>query len=281
MKPLSAFPVVVTKRLWKITPFERGVPYSTHRPTKTSVAVLVQGRTEIYRRTIPRDVPGRIFVQGQWLVHETFPRSEEAERRARIEAAAIREARATRIAKLEATPAFRAYVQRVTAELGKPRRARACDRVHRAFRAPEDRRCAELVEAARGAGAAATLYLAPWGRELRIAESLGAIGALFDWQSYHSGTLEAALDALDEQVGATFEYIGGDDWFALRLDSAPPKSRAFYSLVTKLATALHARGDTVARELAATHAWIRGKPASTWKKSASRIYDPGTEDEDD
>ncbi len=276
MKPLSAFPVVVTKRLWKITPFEKGVPYSTHRPTKTSVAVLVQGRTEIHRRTIPRDVPGRIFVQGQWLVHETFPRSEEMERRALVEAAAIREARAARIATLEASPAFRAFLRRTSAELGKPRRARACDRKHRAFRAPtDDRHCSELVELARAAGGAATLYLAPWGREIRIAESLGSIGALFGWQSYHSGTLEAALDALDTESGATFDYIGGDDWFALRLDSAPPKNRA---IAKNLARALSARPEAVQRALAA-RAWVRGEPMTAWKKVASTIYDPGSDDD--
>ena len=274
-RPLSSYPALKTTRVWRIEPFDRKIAYSVRMPSLRTVTVLANGRAEIYRAKVDPKLPGRFRVSERWLVHERSPRAEEELRRH----VAAQEAKLATRAKAEKNPRFQTFVRRLTKELGAPRKARACDRAQRAFRAPSDERCAELIADARRSHAAATLYLAPWGRELRVvAGRVGGLAALFDWNIYGPGLLEPALDELDADAGLTIDYICNEDWFSLHLERLPRRAVALGKAIAKG----FGYGERSRRDIT-THlksrAWVVGPPASEWEQVWDVIRDPGTEDD--
>lgn len=274
VKPLSAYPVRETKRIWKIAPYDPAVAYSVRMASPTLLTVLANGSREVFRKRVERDLPGQFRVKGRTLIYEVYPRELERARRAHVEAERMRAERAREEATARGNPAYRAFVRRLTKELGKPRAARACDRKQLAFRAPSDERCAELIQEARRSAASATLYLARWGRELRvIAGRVGPLAALFEWNLYGPGALEPALDALDRDAGLTIDYIGwAADTFSFSLDRRPRRERlaavndVFFINRAGLARQQRARRFAV------------GDPADS-APITRVIVDPGTEDE--
>jgi hypothetical protein len=261
--------------VWRIEPFDREIPYSVHMPSSRTVTVLANGRDEIYRAKVDPKLPGRFRVAGCWLVHERSPRAEEELRRD----VAAQEAKLAARAKAEKDQQFQAFVRRLTKELGAPRKARACDRAQRAFHAPSDERCAELIAEAHRSHAAATLYLAPWGRELRVvAGRVGGLAALFDWNIYGPGLLEPALDELDADAGLTIDYMWNEDWFSLHLDRVPRRAVSLGKAIAKG----FGYGERSRREITTclkARAWVVGPPASGWEQLWDVIRDPGTEDD--
>jgi hypothetical protein len=273
-RPLSSYPELTTTRVWRIDPYDRATAYSVRMASSRTVTVLANGRDEVYRAKVDPGLPGRHAIAGRWLVHQRSPRAEEEVRRS----VAAHQAKLAAWAKAEKDRAFQAFVRRLTKELGAPRKARACDRAQRAFRAPSDERCAALIAEARRSRAAATLYLAPWGRELRVvAGRVGGLAALFDWNIYGPGRLEPALDALDEAAGLTIDYIGDEEWFSLHLDRVPRRPASHGKAITRgFGYGARSQRDITTRLKA--RAWIVGPPASAWARRWDFIRDPGAED---
>jgi len=278
LRPLSSYPARVVKKIWKIAPYDKKLVYSTRKSSPTRLTVLENGRKEVFATKIERDHPGNYGIAGQWLVLETSPRAAEAHRRDVAEAHANETARLAAVAKAEANPAYKSFVRQLTKELGRPRKAAACNRNHLAFTAPKDARCAELIAQARASGASATLFYARWGRELRVvAGSPAPLFALFDWTAWgpsDGGTLEQAVTALDDAAGLVLDYVDFiGSVFSLSLDR-PLRKIPFEAVL--------------ARRLQCKVAWLRedfpkqrlvyGERPTTWKKLSSRITDPGTED---
>jgi hypothetical protein len=273
LRSLSTYPKHRTQRIWHIDPYEPDVPYSVRMASPTAVTVLANGSREVFRKRVKRDLPGRFVVEGRTLIYETFPRAEERHRRAVSKSQAKLADRAARETRARANPSYKAFVRRLTAELGRPRQAGACDRRQLAFRAPSDERCAELIQEARRSGASATLYLARWGRELRVvAGRVGQLAALFDWEMYGMGTFEPALDALDRDAGVTIDYVG---WFGIicsfTLDHRPPRRNKYLGPLSEL---FNMRLDVLARCFQARSLVIGDR--SEADAVTRLIEDPGT-----
>lgn len=277
-KPLRSFPVSHRRQLWKIAPYDPKKAYTTRMPSKRTVTVLEEGSREVHRQKVEPDLPGRFVVEGCWLVYVSYPRAAEELRRDQSKQAAADANRASELAAAKGSSAFKAFILRLNRELGRARTARACDREHRAYRAPSDARCAELIQEARRSGASATLFLAPWARELRVVPGgIGALAALFDWNTYGPGDLAPALEALDAAAGLTLDHVFNEDQFSLHLDRTPHSiapiakvlaARLQFSM-SEMVAALEARVLTV------------GEPPSTWTKFSDAIYDPGVDEGDD
>jgi len=236
--------------------------------------VLEEGSREIHRRTVEPDLPGRFAVKGGWLVYVTYPRAAEEFRRHDVEAAEASAKRASELAAASGSPAFKAFILRLNRELGRARNARACDQEHRAYPAPSDVRCAELIQEARRSGASATLYLAPWARELRVVPGgVGALAALFDWNAYGHGDLAPAFEALDAAAGLTLDHVFNEDQFSFHVDRTP---RSFAAIAKVLAQRLTFKTSEMTAAIEACVLTV-GEPASAWTKFTTEIYDPGVE----
>lgn len=280
LRPLSSYPTRVVKKIWKITPYDKAVVYSTRKSSPTRLTVVENGRKEIYATKIEREHSGNYRVQGQWLVLETSPRTEEEFRRFIAKREASEKVRLDALAMAEAKPAYRSFVRALTKELGKPRKAEACNRKHLAFKAPSDARCAELIVEAKRSGASATLFYARWGRELRVvAGPATALFALFGWDAWgpNDRELEKAIAALDKAAGVTLDYVEfTGEAFSISLDRSPRK----IPFEKVLADRLHYLVEWL-REDVPKQRLVYGNRPVTWKKLTSRIVDPGTEDEDE
>lgn len=280
LRSLSSYPTRVVKKIWKITPYEKAVVYSTRKSSPTRLTVVENGRKEIFATKIDREHSGNYRVDGRWLVLETNPRMEEEYRRYIAEYEAAETARVDALAKAEAKPAYKAFIRALTKELGKPRKAEACNRKHLAFKAPRDARCAELIAEAKTSGASATLFYARSGRELRVvAGPPTALFALFDWNVWgpNDGELEKAIAALDKAAGVTLDYVEfTGEAFAISLDR--PLRKAPFEAV--LADRLQYRVEWLREDLPKQRLVYGNRPV-TWKKLTSRIVDPGTEDDDE
>ena len=270
---VRSLPEISDSRLCKLPSLDRNKAYITRRPSKRIVEVLEQGSRVFHRQAVDPKATGDFVIERGWLINRTYPRAEEDNRIQLLEAAETRARIARERARVEGDPEFKKFVGRTTRELGSPRRAMACDQRQRAFPAPGDTRCAELIQEARASGASATLFLAPWGRELRvIAGRVGKLAALFDWSAFGPGTLEPALDALDRDAGLTLDHVWyGASEFSLHLDRVP-KRVATYAAV--LANHLDAFKAPVVAALRA-RVWTVGPATDTWSKITSKIYDPG------
>jgi hypothetical protein len=272
-KPL---PEVVTKRIWKIAPLDPARYYSSHLPSPRVVAVLENGRKEVFRTAV-KPVEGDAFVvENGWLVHRSFPRRLQALKDERAATTARLARRAAIRSTALAAPAYKDFLRRVTRELGKPRAAKACGRAQIAFKAPNDARCAELIEEARRAHAAATLFLAGWGRELRVVPGgPAALCTLFG--DYFHDPLETMFEDLDADGGLTFDYIADDQQFALHLARRPRRAKAH------AANLIGPFGLELADVTAALNkrALVVGDPASTWRKTQRAIIDPAVYGDDD
>lgn len=139
----------------------------------------------------------------------------------------------------------------------------------RAFPAPDDARCAELLQVARAAGGAATLYLAPWARELRVvAGRVGELAELF----LGPHELEPVFDALDRDAGLTLDYVATDlHQYALHVDRMPTQ-------LAKYGAALetHLVHDGPIATLRRERRLALGPPASAWKRRSKTIIEPIT-----
>jgi hypothetical protein len=277
VRPLSSYAQRVVKKIYKISPYDKAVAYSTRRSSPTRLTILENGSKEIFAMKVERD-SGHYRIDKQWLVLETSPRAQESWRRFVAGCETERKDRLAAEADSAAKPAYKTFIRALTRELGKPRRAAACNRKHLAFEAPSDGRCAELIAEARTSGAAATLYYARWGRELRVvAGPPVALFALFDWQAWSPGTgvtLEQAVAALDKAAGLTLDYVEfSAEAFSLSLDR-PLRKIPFEAV---LADRLQCKVERLREGLSARRL-VYGKRPVSWKKRTSKIVDPGTED---
>ncbi len=274
-------PESVERRLWKLKRPDPANVYSAGRVSPTRVEVRENGRKVLHRETVQRDAPGEFVVERGWLIHRTYPRATEAYRREQEAKARAEEIEAAKLAIAAAAPEYVAFVKRLRRELGRSRQARACDQRHLAFRAPDLRRCTALIAEAHSIGAAATLFLAGWGRELRVVpDRVDRFTGLWGWSCHGDGELSAAFAALDEDAGLTLEYVADQDYFApqfaLLLDRVP-KRRAQHAAA--LGRALDTHVGTVSTALRGKR-WAVGPPPTVWKKVVNWIIDPGTDNRD-
>ncbi len=278
LRPLSSYPTRVVQKIWNITPYDRSVVYSTRKSSPTRLTVVENGRKEVFAIKIEREHSGNYRIAGRWLVLETNPRMEEQYRRLIAAAEAAETVRLDAVAAAEAKPAYKAFIRALTKELGKPRKAEACNRKHLAFKAPSDARCADLITEAKTRGASATLFYARWGRELRVvAGPPTALFALFGWNVWgpNDRELEKAIAALDKAAGVTLDYVDfTSEAFSISL--ARPLRKAPFEAV--LANRLGYRVAWLREDLPKKRLVYGNRPV-TWKKLTSRIVDPGTEDD--
>jgi hypothetical protein len=290
LRPLTSYPVTRTKILWRIAPFDPSLAYSTHMRSPRTLTVLANGSREVYRTRVERDLPGRFAVRDRTLVYETYPREQERWRRGRVAWKAALARRVAAEARAQANPAYKRFHRRLVAELGRPRRARANGRAVPAFRAPSDQRCAELIEEAKRSGASATLFLTPWGRELRVvAGPVSQLAALWDAETFGTNTgayvlaelddrgpFERALEALDVDAGLTIEYVGFyGRFFSLRLERRPRRT----SYLDALSEAFDVGKPWLAARLRTRSLTIGDR--SEWQQITREIVDPGDEVEEE
>ncbi|MBL0220221.1 MAG: hypothetical protein IPQ07_40920 [Myxococcales bacterium] len=275
---MARLPSFIDHRLWRLSPRDRKKAYSVLRPSPGIVEVLEEGRKVLHRAKVTPKAPGEYVLVDDWLVHRTFPRVDAAYRKEKEREAAAKTRSANAIDKAERAPKFQVFLDQLTRELGKPRIPKTLRCRMRAFRAPDDARCLELVQQARAAGGAATLYLAPWARELRVvAGRVSQLAELF----LGPHELEAVFDALDRDAGLTLEYVATDiEQYSLRIDRAPKRIATYRSqLQTHL---VHDDPDddpvaTLRREL---HLDM-GPPTSEWTRRSKTIREPITGPESD
>lgn len=266
---MARAPISIDRRLWRLPVRDKKKAYSARRASPSIVEVLEQGSKALHREKVDARAPGDYLVVGEWLVHRTYPRAEAAYHKALEREAAAAKRRATASAKAEAAPKFQALIGQLTRELGKPRTPKTLHHAMRSFPAPDDARCAELIQHARGAGGAATLYLAPWARELRVvAGRVGQLAELF----LGPHELEPVFDALDRDAGLTLDYVATDlDQYALHVDRRP-KQLAKYGAALET----HLVHDDPIATLRRERRLALGPPASAWKRRARTIREPIT-----
>ena len=198
--------------------------YTADRTGPQSVHVFEESKVVFKLRVMEPEARTTYHVVDGWVVARTYP-ADEASQEARV--AAAREFGKRNRAASSAAP-FRAFLQKLTDELGAPTRRRACDVVAIHFAKPRGKpRIDEIVQEARAAGGAATICTFR-GDDVLCVVSGGVerLAALFDWSWYGSGELIAALHDLDADAGLSFEHIDPYDSFALRLSRAPARAKA-------------------------------------------------------
>ncbi|MCE9571781.1 MAG: hypothetical protein K8W52_01360 [Deltaproteobacteria bacterium] len=270
---MARLPITLDRRLWRLPHPDPKKAYSAYRASPRRIEVLEQGKRVLHREAVDPDAPGDYVVEHGWLIHRTYPRAAAEHAQEQQRAADLARRKATALAKAERAPAFQAYLAQLERELGAPRIPKTLGHPMRAYPAPRDARCAVLIQQARAAGGAATLYLAPWARELRVV--VGRVGQLAElFLGPHR--LEQAFDALDRDAGLTLEYVATDHWqFALHVDR-PPKAKARYADVLEEDLLCEDAVGLLRRE----RQLRMGALPRAWKRRARRIKEPITFERD-